>query len=273
MVDLSDFIAHSPNAKRGQIPDERRQRLNDALEDLNPALYGSDTGQFDGGGNDIPTQGLVSYWPLDDLADGTAEDYVGTHDGTLENGVSSGDGQQDGAASFDGDDDVITTDLNIGAAGESFTVSGFLRAPSGQEFSQNHFFLSNYIDRRHDGFFAIGSDDAETMFFWLRGSDLSTKKKVSSDSIVFDGEFHHYVGVREAENDEMRFYIDGEHSGTKSFQGDVAVKDSDSFFGMMQHYGNRNLSETVDDVRIYNRALSDTEVETLYDATNTSGQT
>ena len=60
MVDLSDFVAHSPNVKRGDIPAGRRRRLNDALEDLNPDLYGADTGKIGGGGNDIPTAGRVS---------------------------------------------------------------------------------------------------------------------------------------------------------------------------------------------------------------------
>lgn len=273
MVNLSDFIAHSPNVKRGQIPAEQRQRLNDALEKLNPDLYGSDTGNLDGGGNDIPTRGLVSYWPLDGLDDGTAEDYVGTHDGTLQNGVGSTDGQQDGAASFDGVDDVITTDLNIGAAGESFTVAGFLRAPSEQEFDRNHFFLSNYVDRPHDGFFAIGSDDADRMFFWLRGSDLSPSKKVGPDTPAFDGTFHHYVGVRDADADEMRFYINGESIGTAEFPGSEAVRDDDSYFGMMKHFDTRTLSEAADDVRIYDRSLSDAEVGTLYDSTSTPRRT
>jgi hypothetical protein len=267
MVDLSDFVAHSPNAKQEQIPAEQRRRLNGALEDLNPSLYGSDTGQIGGGGNNIPTAGLVSYWPLDDLGDGTAVDYVGTYDGTLQNGVESTNGKQEGAASFDGVDDVITTDLNIGAGGQSFTVTGFLRAPSDQEFDKNHFVLSNYVDRPHDGFFAIGSDDAEKMFFWLRGVGREPSAKIGPVNPAFDDQFHHYAGVRDVANDSMRFYIDGEAKGTAEFPGSEAVRDDDSFFGMMQHFDTRNLGEAVDDVRIYDRALSATEVETLYDQT------
>lgn len=272
MVDLSDFVAHSPSVKRGQIPAERRRQLNGALEGLNSGLYGGDTGQRGGGGNNIPTAGLVSYWPLDHLDDGTAADYVGAHDGTLQNGVGSTDGPQDGAATFDGVDDYITTDLNVGAAGQSFTIAGMLRAPGTQEFSQNHFFLSNYLDKSHDGFFAIGSSGAEQMFFWLRDAERDSSVKIGPTDPAFDGAFHHYVGVRDADDDEMRFYIDGTSKGTKEFPGDGAVRDDDSFFGMMQHYSTRNMTDVVDDVRIYDRALSDSEVTALYDATATSGE-
>jgi hypothetical protein len=273
MVDLSDFVAHSPNVKRGDIPAEQRRKLNDVLEDLNPDLYGADTGKIGGGGNNIPTAGLVSYWPLDDLGDGTAADYVGQNHGTLRDGVGSTDGKQDGAAVFDGVDDVIVTDLNVGEAGQSFTVAGFLRAPAGQDFGQNHFFLSNYVDRPHDGFFAIGSGDADEMYFRVRNTDRSVDVETAGFEPAFDGQFHHYVGVRDADADEMRFHIDGSKKTTKSFPGDVAVRDDDSFFGMMQHFDTRNMSEIVDDVRVYDRVLSDNEVTTLFEATNTPGRT
>lgn len=272
MVDVSDFIAHSPNATRGQLSETQKERLNDALESLNGNLYGSDIGQAGGGGNAIPTQNLISYWPLDNLEDGTATDYVGSHDGTLVNDVERTTTTEDGAASFDGIDDVIETDLNVGNANQSLTVSGFLKAPDGQGFSgTNHFFLSNYVDRPHNGFFAIGSDDADRMFFWTRSHSLDHSVKVGPTEPAFDGQFHHYVGVRDAEEGEIRFYIDGEPQGTKQFPGNVAIKDEDSFFGMMQHYGSRNLSDIVDDVRIYDSALSNSEVADLYN--NTPGGT
>ena len=49
MADLSDFVAHPPNVKRGDISAERRRRLN-------PNLCRADTGQV-GGGNESPPRG------------------------------------------------------------------------------------------------------------------------------------------------------------------------------------------------------------------------
>ncbi|MDH5018896.1 LamG-like jellyroll fold domain-containing protein [Halobacterium rubrum] len=225
----------------------------------------------DPGGDPIdgPVDGLVSYWRLNDLdgsGTGTTIDAVGSYDGTVEGPVGVADGVEGGgAAEFDGDNDVISTDLNIGAAGESVTVAGWLKAPSGQGIGNNHFFLSNYIDQGHDGFFAIGSNDGQEMFFWTRDPSTQTSKKTGRTDAAFDGDWHHYVGVRDAENEEIRFYVDGSFVDSKSFPGDVAIRDSDSTFGLMQHYDNRYLERYVDAVRVYDRALTGSEVQTLCD--------
>jgi len=76
-----------------------------------------------------PADGLVNHWPLDSVGDGGVIDAVGTSDPTAAGGLSSTSGVVDGAARFDGDDGVITTDLNPGASGKSLTVAGWLRRP------------------------------------------------------------------------------------------------------------------------------------------------
>jgi hypothetical protein len=42
MVTIEDFIHESADVDEGEIPEEVRQRVNDALEDINPDLYGTD---------------------------------------------------------------------------------------------------------------------------------------------------------------------------------------------------------------------------------------
>lgn len=226
------------------------------------------------GGTPIPgpTGGLINYWPLDSIEDGIAEDIVGTSPGTPEGELQSVSGTVADAAAFDGTDDRITTGLNVGASNESLTVAGWLRAPA-QSLGQNHFFLNNYVERpggsgQHDGFFAIGTRDGSQMFLWIRDATRSNDVETAGYQPAFDGSWHHYVGVRDVVVDEIRFYIDGDRKEAVSFPGDVAIRDPSSFFGMMNHYGTRFLEGDVDDVRIYDRALSDGDVTDLYDATN-----
>ncbi len=228
----------------------------------------ADDGGVVGGGAtriDGPTNGLVNYWPLNNVGSGGVADIVGTTAATASGGVSATSGRVGSAASFDGDDGVITTDVNPGGPGESLTVSGWLKAPS-QSVSRNHFFLSNYPDKSHDGFFAIGTNDGDELFFWGRDREKEVSKLFGRTDDAFDDGWHHYAGVRDAGNNELRFYVDGSRVGAVEFSGDVAINDSNSTFGIMQHFGNRNLEGTVDDVRIYARALTDDEVSTLYDA-------
>ncbi|AZH25003.1 LamG domain-containing protein [Haloplanus aerogenes] len=205
---------------------------------------------------------LVAYYPFE----GSADDVSGNgYDGTLVGNTSFTSGPVGQAASFDGDADLVTTSLNVGSANESLTVAGWLKLPS-QSVGQNHFAFSNYVDTSHDGFFAIGTNDGDGMFFWVRDANRSNNAQTGAYEPAFDGTWHHYAGVRDADADEVRFYIDGTLQETLAFPGDVAIRDGDSFFGMMQHYGNRNLSGDADDVRIYSRALSASEVQSLYDS-------
>lgn len=212
-----------------------------------------------------PTEGLSNYWPLEDLETERAADVFGGESGTVSDGVSSTDGQVGPAAQFDGSSGVITTDANPGGAGESLTVAGWLKAPE-QDFSRNHFFLSNYIDKSKSGFFAIGSSDGDEMYFWVRDTSQNGNE-LSATGPAFDDQWHHYVGVHDAGSEEIRFYIDGQQKSTGEFSGDVEIRDNDSRFGMMRHFGSRHIEGSVYDVRLYSRALSDGEVEQLFEAT------
>jgi predicted ribosomally synthesized peptide with SipW-like signal peptide len=205
---------------------------------------------------------LEAYYPFENSAD----DVSGNgYDGTIDGDVSYTSGQVGRAAEFDGDGDTVSTALNVGAGGESTTVAGWLRA-SQQSVGRNYFAFSNYVDRSHDGFFAIGTNDGDGMFFWTRDPTTTESVRTAAYEPAFDGDWHHYAGVRDADAEEIRFYIDGELKETAAFPGDVAIRDGDSFFGLMQHYGDRNLTGTVDDVRVYSRALSASEIQSLYDS-------
>ena len=205
---------------------------------------------------------LVAYYPFE----GSAADLSGNgYDGTLNGDVSFASGQVGQAAAFDGEDDYVSTGLNIGASGESMTVSGWLKTPT-QPIGRNYFAFSNYPDRSHDGFFAIGTDDGDGIFFWTRDPTTTDSVQTAAYGPAFDGDWHHYAGVRDADADEISFYIDGELKETAAFPGSVAIRDGDSSFGLMQHYGDRNLAGEVDDVRIYSRALSASEIQSLYDS-------
>lgn len=73
------------------------------------------------------------------------------------------------------------------------------------------------------------------------------------------------LGVRDVDQDEFRFHVDGELEVTTLFPEAVSIRDPDSFLGTMQHYRNRNLKADLDDVRPFGRALSTDEIASLYD--------
>lgn len=216
--------------------------------------------------------GLVGYWSFDDARGSTATDFSGNGNaGTLTNMDTSSDwvaGKRGGALEFDGSDDHVRTDYNgLGEAGQSFTVSIWIK--SSDTLSGNNFAINNYVDSDHTGFFAIGSDNnAKGMFLWLRDDNNTEVAKTNYYEPAFDGEWHHYTGVRDIENDEVRFYIDGELKETVNSSNTNPVRDNDSFLGFMRHNdkNSQTLEGKIDEVRVYDRVLSSSEVKGLYNA-------
>jgi hypothetical protein len=64
----------------------------------------------------------------------------------------------------------------------------------------------------------------------------------------------------------IKIYINGELKGTNSFTGSAPTYTSCEIIGASSYVGSF-IDGLIDEVRIYNRALSDAEIKALYDAT------
>src|SRR5207248_1929649 len=69
--------------------------------------------------------GLVAWW----TGDGNAEDIVGGHNGTLENGVAFAEGKVEKAFALDGVDDYVNVPYNpiLDPGTNSFTIQAWVR--------------------------------------------------------------------------------------------------------------------------------------------------
>jgi len=78
----------------------------------------------------------------------------------------------------------------------------------------------------------------------------------------FDGAWHHLVFTRDATTGANQVYFDGTLDATGT--GDTGAKTTPFFsFGLLINSSQGYLAATLDDIRVYNRVLSSTEVTTL----------
>ena len=205
-----------------------------------------------GGGGTIPgpTNGLAHYWPLDSVGDDTAEDIVGGSDGTV-SGASSITGQVNGSsgALFDGDDDVITAS---GAyASSPITVSAWFRVDG-----------SGGKNPR-----VVGTDDNSFRLYvendYSLPFDIDDGPRTDSPNPVDEGEWYHGVGTYDGST--ARLYLDGHEVDWTS--ASISPAATGVFIGERVS-GLDPLNGAINDVRIYDRALSAEEVTALYNATN-----
>ena len=103
------------------------------------------------------------------------------------------------------------------------------------------------------------------------GTELHGARKYKSATAMKPiryGDYHHVVGTVDSLNGRVVIYIDGEIQGERSWNvdSDINLQEVSRWGIGRAHTNNFNfpLSGTVDEVRLYNRALSTQEVKELY---------
>ncbi len=208
--------------------------------------------------------GLAGYWKLDDGSGTSATDSsTNANTGTLTNGPTWGTGQIGGGVNFDGTDDYISTAgviLSTTDVSQPHTVSQWIKTSS---LSTYNVFFSQYTCCGAGRFIFMTSSDGCVYY------KKSWVNLTSSTKSVADNQWHHIVFVKTGNGaGQLQLYIDGVANGTPGTDNEVFQnapveigRDSrvDSFTG------------SIDEVRIYNRALSADEVSQLYRLTTPTG--
>ncbi|MFH1724590.1 MAG: LamG-like jellyroll fold domain-containing protein, partial [Elusimicrobiota bacterium] len=209
--------------------------------------------------SDCPS-GMVSYWTFDDPNDPGADDY-GDNDGTLINGPVWTAGQVAGALMLDGVDDYVDTNgqdaFNFGTG--DFTVALWMRPEIWGGYTPP---LSNSVYAgRWDGFHfehevgtICGRDE---MRFDVAGT-ISC-----SNMVLSPGGWYHVVGVRRA--GKAFFYVDGILRSQRAAAGNVDVGRNLLFGRNPDDTYPRHFKGLIDDIAIYDRALTPQEVWRQYE--------
>jgi hypothetical protein len=208
----------------------------------------------------IVKDGLVGYWSLDKSAvEGKkVKDLVGANDGEIKGDPKSVGGKLGEALEFDGVDDHVVIPnndaLNFGTG--DFTVCVWVKttAVTGR-WAQRHDIVGKG-DPSISGY-AI-SADSNKGFFWVGGAG-----EFSGTTEINDGEWHYIVGVRKSS--ECFIYVDGkqEGKGTNSENVDTALN---LIFAKHPLKNESYFKGSIDEVAIYNRALSEDEILKNYEA-------
>ncbi|WP_375579654.1 PKD domain-containing protein [Marivirga tractuosa] len=225
----------------------------------------------------LPTGGLVAFYPFD----GDAVDNSGNgFDGMLNNGVTLAEdrnGQENNSFTFDGQDDYIRTsdqiDNNLNA-GASF--SSWIYIAEGGNASR---ILSNYNGTGAPGncierigfVFGVTSSNQVNVFYAVDGDDYDGR--VTSTNSLEVGKWYNVVATWEGAFNPASFklYIDGVQSDVSNLVsgnndcGGFLESDEDFLIGIGRCEVGfcAPFKGSIDEVRIYNRALSLNEIEAL----------
>jgi hypothetical protein len=208
-----------------------------------------------GGGGVTP--GLIAHWKFDEVAGVTAYDSAGSSHGTLINGPIWGSGQIDGALEFDGIDDYVSCGTGPAITGTGpFSVSAWVKTDS----SKGQAVLVQRSESSANGSYGLSilADGRAQSHTYNGGYGVLFQ----SDVTVNDGLWHHIAVVRTNSTDG-EIYVDGSLSGSDSGPA-RSLNNVPVWIGGPGFTGPFDFEGSIDDVRIYDRALSAEAVEQLY---------
>jgi len=227
--------------------------------------------------------GLVGHWKMNEASwNGTTDEVIdsssNSFDGVRTGNATTTTGQYDNGGTFDGNGDYVTV-LDAPAlrpGNGSWTMSAWINATN---VDQTGVILGKFNIGTGEGFGLtivadVAANPGKKISLSYQSATGGDARNAITNADVVDGNWHHVAAVLDKSADAIALYVDGAAvAKTDVTSGSwPTIDNTDSFIigslAVLYHY-----SGLMDDMRVYNRALTANEIDFLatYDATDGSG--
>lgn len=211
---------------------------------------------------DILQDGLVLYYSFDkDEGDKVTDASGKGHDGKVQGAAWTPQGKIGGAYSFDGSNDkIVIAGWQPTIGNHNFCVSAWFKTTSGEE--QCIVMWGNP--------YAGGKPMAEvetTGVGGMRGQagfNNGGPGTITTSSAYNDGNWHNVVTAYDSVSGDTRIYVDGSLQ-TRGINN-LNIASGDLYIGYRNLLNDSSFNGSIDEVCIYDRALSADEIKTLYNS-------
>ena len=202
-----------------------------------------------------PTAGLVAYYPFNgDANDASGNGYNGTPSGGV-TFTADRFGNPNSAVSFDGITGSITTPQLDFAGNRTVSVSLWVKANAQVQSPASYYLASdNTAFSVFHSVYPFPAPGLNQIGFAIASTTTS-----SAGGYIDVGNWYHFVGTYDGAT--IRAYINGSSIQETALTGPMNDPNNPLIFGNLS---SSYWSGSLDDVRIYNRVLTDTEVAQLY---------
>ena len=206
--------------------------------------------------NDSLTRGLVGYWSFDgkDMAGNTAYDRSGNaNNGTLTNGPKRAIGKIGQGLSFDGSDDYISiSNFCPSISNTAGTISAWVKPDVDNQATDNNDYIFNCQAGHQPSLFILGGSIPDYEFRRFTARTVATTRPRANVWVHLIATWNTSI---------QTIYVNGVQEDS-----DATVSTTQSGAGYIGIFGGTTGSwdGLIDDVRVYNRALSASEIQRLY---------
>ncbi|GEM_PF-573619 len=203
--------------------------------------------------------GLVAWWKLDESEGMEVPDASGhNHTGALRGDArwQPSAGKLAGAIELDGDGDFI----HIGSDSvfdfaDEMTVAAWIKVNQFDKPWQS-------IVTKGDSAWRIARDGGENGVQFATGLYMENMQVVRSAASVDDGNWHHVAGVYDGQ--KMCLYVDGHLDSSTDVSGEIPTNQYPVLVGENAERPGRGWNGLIDDVQLYNHALTVERIAALY---------
>jgi len=227
------------------------------------AIIGFTTITFAQVPNYVPTNGLFGWWPFDGNSN---DESANANNGTVNGATFTADrfGAANKAYSFDGVDDYISCNPILGINEVSISIWFKKDGLGGHLVSQN-----NWINAQSVSFASAYEKISNVFSVGCNNGNCSNPGSQSGTSVPYNlnSDWHHRITTISV-NGELNDYLDGQlinSSTITNFQWCTSVS-SILKFGAWWNSDIQSWEGKLDDIGIWNRALTECEIQDLYNA-------
>ena len=231
----------------------------------------------------LPEAGPIAHWNFDEGTGTDVKDAIGGANGEIlsGNGMTWESCGVENSLNFAGStkaEAIVQVEdhpnVNFDST-QSFSISLLVKADPFSNMAEMNLVLkgdnSTALPAGMGRWYAVATKDSELRFA-LDDNVTKTQLGVAINETMFPpAEWNHVVAVRDVQQDSLRLYLNGEHVGSLKDDTDLDISTDDLPLVMGNyHQSGRKLNGSIDEVAIYDFALSAMEVSNLYDGLETS---
>ena len=245
------------------IPNSVSVSGNTATLDVSGASMPNDTYQITlrGGPGSAPANGLVGRWMFDEGSGTLAADSSATpHNGTLVNGPAWTAGTRGSALQFNGSNTYVNVPNSVDLGGGSFTLAAWIWRDGGIE--------RKFLDKWNDdsGAFQFSFQVYQDSKLWLSIRQTNGVEAIPrGTTVIATGQWYHVAAVADAPSHTVSFYVNGAAEPLQSNPNwDGTVRSVAMEMNIGRKTSNWDYWQgKIDGVHVYNRALSQSEVQNV----------